>query len=88
MPSLKIRHGHVLEAPRPVRDVVRRLAAQALFSASATLARACAQLTRPDVEPAPTVMAELEFFAEAGAPEGALYVNGRLVGWIDGVRRL
>jgi hypothetical protein len=30
----------------------------------------------------------LEFHAEAGAPEGALYVNGRLVGHLDGVQRL
>ncbi len=30
----------------------------------------------------------VEFYAEAGAPEGALYVNGRLVGHIEGVTRL
>jgi hypothetical protein len=30
----------------------------------------------------------LEFYAEAGAPEGALYRDGQLVGYIDGVRRL
>jgi len=30
----------------------------------------------------------LEFYAEAGAPEGALYVDGRLVGFIEGVDRL
>lgn len=29
-----------------------------------------------------------EFYAEAGAPEGALYVDGRLVGHIVGVKRL
>ena len=29
-----------------------------------------------------------EFHAEAGAPEGALYVDSRLVGWLDGVHRL
>ena len=29
-----------------------------------------------------------EFHAEAGAPEGALYVDGRLVGWLSGVSRL
>jgi hypothetical protein len=31
---------------------------------------------------------ELEFYAEAGAPEGALYVDGRLVGTLPGVTRL
>ena len=30
----------------------------------------------------------LEFHAEAGAPEGALYVDGALVGHLVGVRRL
>lgn len=30
----------------------------------------------------------VEFHAEAGAPEGALYVDGRLVGRIEGVTRL
>ena len=30
----------------------------------------------------------VEFYAEAGAPEGALYLNGKLVGWVPGVRRL
>lgn len=31
---------------------------------------------------------ELEFYAEAGAPEGALYVNGELVGHLPRVTRL
>lgn len=30
----------------------------------------------------------LEFYAEAGAPEGALYADGRLVAQLDDVRRL
>ena len=30
----------------------------------------------------------LEFYADAGAPEGALYINGRLVGHLPGVTRL
>jgi len=29
-----------------------------------------------------------EFYAEAGAPEGALYVNGELIGYLPGVTRL
>ena len=32
--------------------------------------------------------AMLEFHAEAGAPEGALYVNGEFVGYVPGVSRL
>ncbi len=31
---------------------------------------------------------QLEFYAEAGAPEGALYVDGQLVAQLEGVRRL
>ena len=30
----------------------------------------------------------LEFYAEAGAPEGALYADGQLTARLDGVRRL
>ncbi len=30
----------------------------------------------------------LEFYAEAGAPEGALYVDGKLSATLDGVTRL
>jgi hypothetical protein len=30
----------------------------------------------------------LEFHADAGALEGALYVDGELVGYLPGVRRL
>ena len=31
---------------------------------------------------------ELEFYAESGAPEGALYVDGELVGYLPGITRL
>lgn len=30
----------------------------------------------------------LEFYADAGAPEGALYIDGKLVGHVLGVTRL
>lgn len=36
----------------------------------------------------PANVRALEYYAEAGAPEGALYADGRLVGWITGVNRL
>lgn len=32
--------------------------------------------------------AQLEFYAEAGAPEVALYADGQLIAELDGVRRL
>lgn len=33
-------------------------------------------------------LAELEFYAEAGAPEGALYLDGEYIGRLPGVTRL
>jgi len=49
-----------------------------------------ARLSRRLAQPAGRVgrpVPQLEFYAEAGAPEGALYIDGELVGYID-VRRL
>ncbi len=31
---------------------------------------------------------QLEFYAEAGAPEGALYVDGQLTAQLEGIKRL
>ncbi len=65
----------------------RRLAAAGLRQASAALARLARRLS----DPAPVAgrsIARLEFYAEAGAPEGALYADGVLVGRLDSVRRL
>ncbi|MBI5255023.1 MAG: hypothetical protein HY855_00880 [Burkholderiales bacterium] len=77
-------HGP-LAAPRG--SFPRQLAALALRSASKTLARLARQLRtsrRQHAQRAP----ELEFYAEAGAPEGALYVDGEYVGHVPGVTRL
>lgn len=66
----------------------RELLAAALRGASALLDRLADALAR---EHAPVHADEpvlVEFYADAGAPEGALYVDGRLVGILDGVRRL
>ena len=76
-----------LYAPR--RPSVRRLLAGVLRNASVALARlsrslAAAERAR-ERTPAEMVM---EFYAEAGAPEGALYVDGHLVGYLPGVKRL
>ncbi|MGZ5184678.1 MAG: hypothetical protein ACXWCV_13830 [Caldimonas sp.] len=84
MSSLKeLRWG---KAPAPMAGARRHLAAALLQSASALLARLAASLAS---EPAPAVLdPRFEFHAEAGAPEGALYVDGRFVGWLSGVSRL
>lgn len=68
---------------------LRRLAARWLRRASAALAALARALAHSDRrarrQPGPL---QLEFYAEAGAPEGALYVDGQLVGRIEGITRL
>ena len=73
---------HVQPVPRPLRH----RAALLLSALSATLAHAAQRLLH--VEAGAQRQPVLEFYAEAGAPEGALYVDGRLVGHIAGVSRL
>jgi hypothetical protein len=64
----------------------RRFAAMVLRAASLALGRLARRLghigERRRGEPV------FEFYAEAGAPEGALYVDGQLVGFVPGVKRL
>jgi hypothetical protein len=66
---------------------VRRAAAAALRALSRSLGTLARRLSRQDRirgQRAPV----LEFYAEAGAPEGALYIDGVLVGVVPGVNRL
>jgi hypothetical protein len=74
----------------PVRPgSLRLLAAIALRGASIGLERMAHRLAAPAM--APPVEAHphhVEFHAEAGALEGALYVDGQLVAWLPGVSRL
>lgn len=67
----------------------RLWAAWVLRRAGSRLSLAARQLMAPLQRPAPAAPAwpQVEFHAEAGAPEGALYVNGEYVGQI-GVARL
>lgn len=62
----------------------RRTLVTGLLHLSALLLHAAVRLQHPR-RPAPV---SLEYHAEAGAPEGALYADGRFVGWLDGVQRL
>ena len=71
----------------PGGSPLRRLTATALRQSSRLLARLARRLAlRHPTE----VMRqpELEFYAESGAPEGALYLDGKLVGYLPGVKRL
>jgi hypothetical protein len=81
--------GHRPVQRPPFSDTWRRFVAHLLRAASAALARQARDVARPlharqrrsqhDVS--------VEVHAEAGAPEGALYVDGELVGYVE-VRRL
>ena len=86
MSSLKVFHGTVA-TPTPLADAARDAVATALRALSAALARLSRRIARPRVRP-DHGPGELEFHGEAGAPEGALYVDGRLIGWVTGVTRL
>ena len=68
----------------------RRLAAALLRGASRGLDRLAFRVARAAPRQAlpAGVPLEIEFCAEAGAPEGALYVNGHLLGYLPGVQRL
>ena len=87
MSSLKYRSPGVLAPQHPVTEALRRLAAAGLRSVSLGLARLSRRLAHSDARVRHSAPC-LEFYAEAGAPEGALYLNGKLVGWVAGVRRL
>ncbi len=65
---------------------LRRLAAWVLRRASAMLTHLARRLAAADapVRHEPVI----EFHAEAGAPEGALFVDGRRIGTLPGVTRL
>ena len=87
MTSLKTLRASVTEPRSPALDAALRFAAVGLRSASAVLTRLSHRLVRPSVRSRQTVP-QLEFYSEAGAPEGALYLDGQLVGWVAGVKRL
>jgi hypothetical protein len=64
----------------------RAVAAALLRAAGRALDRLAERLAAAPHRAVP--LQSLEFHAEAGAPEGALYVNGELVGFVAGVNRL
>lgn len=75
---------------RPFSATLLYFVADTLSAASERLARLAGRVATVEEVPAQPVET-VEFHAlhrEAGAPEGALYVNGRLVAVIPGVTRL
>ena len=62
------------------------LVATALHGTSLMLGRLARRLLQRPAEPSGERV--FEFYAQAGAPEGALYVDGQLVGRLPGITRL
>lgn len=74
---------------RPRSPSLRHLLAALLRSASVRLAQLSRRIAAAERarQRSPAEMV-LEFYAEAGAPEGALYLDGQLIGYLPGVTRL
>lgn len=74
----------------PATPALRSAAAAALHGASRLLRTLALQVAAAPArrQPVASQAPLLEFHAEAGAPEGALYVDGEWVGHLPGVRRL
>ena len=81
---------HWIDAPprHALDQRLRDIAAAALRALGALLDQAARNLSDEPRAEAAWAHPLVEFHAEAGAPEGALYVNGRLVGHIEGITRL
>ena len=83
--SLRLSHPVLPPAVLPLR----RSLAIALLAASRALQRLAERVASAPARSHSQVQTPLlEFHAQAGAPEGALYVNGVLVGHLAGVLRL
>ena len=66
---------------------LRHAAAAVLRGASRMLSRLARRIAA-STKVHPIEIGHLEFYAEAGAPEGAIYADGLLVGYLTGVNRL
>ncbi len=77
---------HVVLSIRP--SDLRLAAAAVLYGASVSLERIAHRLVPVASRRADAEVPQVEFHAEAGALEGALYVDGQLVGMLPGVSRL
>ena len=74
----------------PPTGSASRLALAHTAQAAAKVLQALAERLVPKEQRAPAALTlpRLEFHADAGAPEGALYVDGVLFGHLPGVHRL
>ncbi|MES2632115.1 hypothetical protein [Caenimonas sp. SL110] len=78
------------DAARPLSATLLHLVAAVLYAAGEMLTRHATRVTTAKAvrHSLPHTVEFHSFHREAGAPEGALYVNGQLVGVIEGVTRL
>ena len=77
------------DATRPLSATLLHFAADTLQTASGMLIRLAVRLSAEDVIRVPVQAVEFHaVYRDSGAPEGALYINGELVGKIAGVTRL
>ena len=74
-------------AEHAVEHRLRHAAAAVLRGASRVLGRMARRVATP-TKVRHADVGHLEFYAEAGAPEGAIYADGILVGYLSGVNRL
>ncbi|MEZ0306286.1 MAG: hypothetical protein ACAH21_00070 [Ramlibacter sp.] len=76
------------DAARPVSAALLYLLAAILQTGSHMLTRLAVRVSESRAAVPPQTVEFHALYGDAGAPEGALYVNGELVGWIEGVKRL
>ena len=77
------------DATRPVSATLLHFVAATLQTASDVLTRLAVQLSAAQARRVQVQTVEFHaVYRDSGAPEGALYVNGELVGTIAGVTRL
>jgi hypothetical protein len=89
MTHLRLVTWRPADTPRaPAASLPRRLVAAVLRNASGALARLAQHVAEPTARAPASLPQTLEFYADASAPEGALYVDGRLIGHLPGVKRL
>jgi hypothetical protein len=75
--------------PAPSRWVGRIALARTMRTAASLLQRLADRVTPTERRtPSTLTLPRLEFHGDAGAPEGALYVDGVLFGHLPGVHRL
>lgn len=79
--------SHPLAPASASTQLARSVAVALLRRASRWLSRLARRIAAP-VPLAEAELPQLEFHAEAGAPEGALYADGVLIALLPGVTRL